>query len=130
MEVEAAAQAAEEDAAKAREQALDPAVVVDVASVGATVATATLTRDRLQAALPRLQERLKEVREREDARRVEGSGRELEGRRDGENGWSSRNSIPRWAKRIADHLDQHGCFRQAGRRPQPPPPQWRSRLRG
>jgi hypothetical protein len=57
VEVKAAAEAADENATKAREQALDPAVVVDVASVGAAVATATLTRDRLQAALPRLQER-------------------------------------------------------------------------
>ena len=37
-EVEAAAQAADENAAKAREQALDPAVVVDTAKVGAAVA--------------------------------------------------------------------------------------------
>ena len=39
-EVEAAAAAADEDAIKAREEALDPAVVVDVAKVGAAVATA------------------------------------------------------------------------------------------
>jgi hypothetical protein len=64
-EVETAAQEADEAATQAREQALDPAVVVDVASVGAAVATATLTCDRLQAALPRLQERLKQARERE-----------------------------------------------------------------
>jgi hypothetical protein len=55
-EVEGAAQAADENATRAREEALDPAVVVDTAKVGAAVATATLSRDRLQAALPRLQE--------------------------------------------------------------------------
>jgi hypothetical protein len=54
QEVEAAAQAADENATRAREEALDPAVVVDTAKVGAAVVTAELTRDRLQAALPRL----------------------------------------------------------------------------
>ena len=38
--VEVAAQVADEDATKAREQALDPGVVVDTAKVGAAVATA------------------------------------------------------------------------------------------
>ena len=46
-------------------QALDPAVVVDAAKVGAAVASAALTRDRLQVALPRLHEQLKQARERE-----------------------------------------------------------------
>ncbi len=67
MEVEAAAQAAAENATKTREEALDPATVIDAAKVGASVATAELTRDRLRAALPRLQERLKQAREREYA---------------------------------------------------------------
>ena len=92
-EVEAAAQAADENATKAREQALDPAVVVDAAKVGAAVATATLTRDRLQAALPRLQERLKQVREQEDlaAWKAEAEeSRHAASRR----GRSSRISIP------------------------------------
>jgi hypothetical protein len=62
QEVETAAQAADEAATKAREQALDPAVVVDAAKVGAAVASATLTRDRLQAALSRLHEQLKQAR--------------------------------------------------------------------
>ena len=65
QEVETAAQAADEAATKAREAALDPAVVVDAAKVGAAVASAALTRDRLQAALPRLHEQLKQARERE-----------------------------------------------------------------
>ena len=64
-EVETAAREADETATKAREQALDPAVVVDVVKVGAAVASATLARDRLQAALPRLQQQLKEAREQE-----------------------------------------------------------------
>jgi hypothetical protein len=64
-EVETAAREADEAATKAREQALDPAVVVDVPKVGAAVASAALARDRLQAALPRLQQHLKEAREQE-----------------------------------------------------------------
>jgi hypothetical protein len=60
-ESEAAAAAADLAAAKAREAALDPAVVVDTAKMGAAVATATLSRDRLQAALPRLQQQLKQA---------------------------------------------------------------------
>src|SRR5262249_31067143 len=66
-EVEVAAQEADATATKTREEALDPAVVVDAAKVGATVASTTLVRDRLQAALPRLQEQLKQAREREYA---------------------------------------------------------------
>ena len=66
-EVEAAAQEADETATKTREEALDPATVIDAAKVGASVATAELTRDRLRAALPRLQEQLKQAREREYA---------------------------------------------------------------
>ena len=67
VEVEAAAQAAAENATKTRDEALDPATVIDAAKVGASVATAELTRDRLRAALPRLQERLEQAREREYA---------------------------------------------------------------
>ena len=66
-EVEAAAQEADETATKTREEALDPTTVIDAAKVGAAVATAELTRDRLRAALPRLQEQLKQAREREYA---------------------------------------------------------------
>src|SRR5262245_4424346 len=81
QEVEAAAQAADENATKAREQALDPAVVVDTAKVGAAVVTAELTRDRLQAALPRLRTRYTQVREREDiaAWKAEAEGLEARG---------------------------------------------------
>jgi hypothetical protein len=61
----AESEAADLAAAKAREAALDPAVVADTAKMGAAVATATLSRDRLQAALPRLQQQLKQARERE-----------------------------------------------------------------
>jgi hypothetical protein len=64
--VEVAAQVADQAATEAREQALDPGVVVDTATVGAAVATPELTRDRLQAALPRLRTRYTEVREQED----------------------------------------------------------------
>jgi hypothetical protein len=64
-EVEAAAREADEAATKARDQALDPAVMVDVVKVGAAVASAALARDRLQAALPRLQQQFEQARERE-----------------------------------------------------------------
>ena len=66
-EVETAAREADKAAMKAREQALDPAVVVDVLEVGVAVASAELARDRLQAALPRLQQQLKQAREQEYA---------------------------------------------------------------
>jgi hypothetical protein len=64
-EAEAAAADADAAAKQAHEAALDPTVVVDTAKVGAVVASATLTRDHLRAALPRLQEQLKRTRERE-----------------------------------------------------------------
>ena len=102
-EVEAAAQAADEDAIKARARALDPAVVVDVASVGAAVATATLARDRLQAALPRLQERLNEVREREDLAAWKAEAEELEARRIAKM-TEFADFYPPMYERIVDHL--------------------------
>ena len=74
-EVEAAAQAADENAAKARAAALDPAVVIDTAKVGAAVLTAELTRDRLQAALPRLRDALHSSPPPGGRRQVEGRGR-------------------------------------------------------
>jgi uncharacterized membrane protein len=79
-EVEAAAQAADENATRAREEPLDPAVVVDTAKVGAAVVTAELTRDRLQAALPRLRARYTEVRRQEDVTKWKGEAEELEAR--------------------------------------------------
>ena len=80
-EVEAAAVAAEADAAKAREQALDPAVVIDTAAVGAAVTTATLTHDRLQIALSRLQVRLRQAREQENLTAWTAEAAELQERR-------------------------------------------------
>ena len=103
VEVEAAAQAADEHATKTREQALDPAVVVDVASVGAAVATATLTHDRLQAALPRLQERLKQVREQEDLAAWTAEAEELEARRVAKM-TEFAEFYPPMYERIVDHL--------------------------
>jgi len=64
-EVEAAAQEADATATKVHEQALDPAVVIDAAKVGAAVASSMLVRDRLQAALPRLQQQIKQARAQE-----------------------------------------------------------------
>jgi hypothetical protein len=109
QEVEAAAQAADENATRAREEALDPAVVVDTAKVGAAVATAELTRDRLRAALPRLRTRYTEVREQEDIAAWKAEADELEPRGvallDG-----FAEFYPEMAKRIASHLDDMRAF--------------------
>jgi hypothetical protein len=102
-EVEGAAQAADENATRAREEALDPAVVVDTAKVGAAVATATLSRDRLQAALPRLQERLKEVREQEDLAAWKADAEKLEVRRMAKM-TEFADFYPPMYERIVDHL--------------------------
>jgi hypothetical protein len=64
-EAESAAQEADASAAKARADALDPAVVVDAAKVGVEVATSELRRDRMRAALPRLHEAHRQARARE-----------------------------------------------------------------
>ena len=82
QEVEVAAQAADENATRAREEALDPAVVVDTSKVGAAVVTAELTRDRLQAALPRLQQRHKEIQAKEYAERWHEDFGQVEAKRD------------------------------------------------
>jgi hypothetical protein len=74
-EVEAAAKAADETASKAHREALDPSKIVDTKTVGAAVATAALTRDRLQAALPPLTERCKQAAEREILHRLGGEAR-------------------------------------------------------
>jgi hypothetical protein len=78
-EAESAAQEAEAAAAKARADALNPTVVVDVAKVGAELASVELRRDRMRAALPKLREQLEVSRSREyeaawleDFKRVEG----------------------------------------------------------
>jgi hypothetical protein len=81
-EAEAAVAAADADAAKAREQALDPAIVIDVAQVSAEVTAAELTRDRLQAALPRLRTRYTEVRRQEDVTKWKAEAEKLGARRD------------------------------------------------
>jgi hypothetical protein len=80
-EVEAAAAAADAAAAKSREQALDPAIVIDVAQVSAEVTAVELTRDRLQAALPRLRTCYTEVREQEDIAKWQAEAAPLQERR-------------------------------------------------
>ena len=108
-EVEAAAQAADENATRAREEALDPAVVVDTAKVGAAVATAELTRDRLRAALPRLKTRYRETVEAEALAAWRKEADELEPRGvallDG-----FAEFYPEMAKRITNHLDDMRAF--------------------
>ena len=80
-EVEAAAAAADTAAVKAREAALDPTIAIDVAQVSAEVTAAELTRDRFQAALPRLRARYTEVRRQEDVTKWKAEAEELEARR-------------------------------------------------
>src|SRR5215831_1590175 len=108
-EVEAAAQAADAAATKAHEDALDPAVVVDTAKVASEVAAATLTRDRLRAALPRLRARYTEIRHQEDVAKWKAQADELEPRGvallDG-----FAEFYPEMAKRIANHLDDMRAF--------------------
>jgi hypothetical protein len=103
IEVEAAAAAADADAAKAREEALDPATVVDVDKVAAAVASATLTHDRLQGALPRLQDQLKRVRQAEDVAAWRADAEELEQRRLA-SGAEFRQFYPGMIERIVNHL--------------------------
>ena len=57
----AAAAAADEEAEKKRSNALDPTVLVDAQAVSAAVVAAELKRDRLQGAVPRLQQRYTKV---------------------------------------------------------------------
>ena len=108
-EVEAAAAAADTAAVKAREAALDPTIAIDVAQVSAEVTAAELTRDRFQAALPRLRARYTEVRRQEDVTKWKAEAGELEAR-----GEAMLNEFaefyPEMAKRIASHLDDMRAF--------------------
>jgi hypothetical protein len=60
-ETSGAAATADEMADEERKKALDPTTVVDAQAASVAIMTAELTRDRLQAALPRLQHRLTKV---------------------------------------------------------------------
>lgn len=62
-ETETAADAADEAAEKARKRALDPTVLDPKAHE--TIVSTEFTRDRLRAAIPRLEDRLKATKERE-----------------------------------------------------------------
>ena len=59
-----------------------PAFVIDTIKAGTTVASAMLTRDRLQAALPRLQQQHKEVQEKEYVERWRKDFKRVEAKRD------------------------------------------------
>ena len=80
-----------------------------MAKVGAEVAAAELTRDRLRAALPRLRTRYTEIRHQEDVAKWKAEAGEFEVR-----GEAMLNEFaefyPEMAKRIADQLDQMGAF--------------------
>ena len=109
VDAEVAAQVADENAVKARGAALDPTLTIDVAKVGAEVAAAELTRDRLRAALPRLRTRYTQVRHQEDVAKWKAAAGEFEGRCE-----AMLNEFaefyPEMAKHIADQLDQMGAF--------------------
>jgi hypothetical protein len=108
-EVEAAAQAAATDAIEARERALDPTTTIDAAKVAAAITTAELTRDRLRAALPRLETRYRETVEAEALAAWRAEADELKPRGvallDG-----FAEFYPEMAKRIANHLDDMRAF--------------------
>ena len=80
-----------------------------MAKVGAEVAAAELTRDRLRAALPRLRVRYTQARHQEDVAKWKAEAGEFEVR-----GEAMLNEFaefyPEMAKRIADQLDQMGAF--------------------
>ena len=82
QEVEEAAQTADENATKVRDQALDPAVAIDTTKVATAVATAMLTRDRLQASLPHLHARHKQLQAKEYEVRWYAKLEEVEAKRD------------------------------------------------
>jgi hypothetical protein len=112
VEVEAAAQAADEDATTARAQALDPTTVVDTAKVGASLATAELTRDRLRAALPRLQQRLNQAREREYTAAWREDFERVEAKRDALAAEYAQ-SYPQMVERLVDLLHRvEACDRE------------------
>jgi hypothetical protein len=103
-EAEAAAQSADENATKVREQALDPALTIDVAKVGAEVAAAELTRDRLRAALPRLRARYTQARHQEDVTAWKEEAEQLAVRRDELRMEFMRILPAELIKQIAEHL--------------------------
>jgi hypothetical protein len=78
-EVETAAAVADKAAEQARKRALDPTVID--ATTRREAEDAAFTRDRLRAALPRLQERLQQVQAAEYAARWETDFEQVEGRR-------------------------------------------------
>src|SRR5262245_36871302 len=77
--------------------------MVDTAKVGAAVASATLVRDRLQAALPRLQERHNQVRQAEAVAAWTAEAEELEARRMALM-IEFRKFYPEMIDQIVDHL--------------------------
>jgi hypothetical protein len=110
QEVEVAAQAADENAAEAREQALDPTITIDVTKVSVEVTAAELTRDRLKVALPKLRTRYTEVRRQEDIAAWKADAAKLAVRRD-ELRTEFAVLLPvELIKRIAEHLNAMRAF--------------------
>ena len=83
--------------------------MIDVAKVGAEVTAAELTRDRLQAALPRLRARYTGGPQQEDVTKWKAEAEELEARGDAMLD-EFAEFYPEMAKRIANHLDHMRAF--------------------
>jgi len=81
-DAEAAAADADATAERERTAALDPAKLVDTTRAGAALAAANLTRDRMRAAIPRLQQLREQARSREYAARWALKLAEVEKQRD------------------------------------------------
>jgi hypothetical protein len=129
-EVEAAGQAAAEDAAKAHADALDPTITIDTAKVASAVASATLTRDRLQAALPRLQQQLNQAREREYTAAWRVDFERVEAKRDALAA-EYAETYPQVVERLVDLLRRvEACDREASHINRMAPSGARAHLRG
>jgi hypothetical protein len=110
QEVGVAAQAADEKAAEARAQALDPTITIDVAKVSVEITAAELTRDRLKVALPKLRARYTEVRRQEDVTKWKAEAEKLSVRRD-ELRMEFAALLPvELIKRIPEHLNAMRAF--------------------
>ena len=103
-EVEAASLASSETADRARTRALDPALSTkQVAEARRAMEDAAFARDRLSAAVPRLQERLKELRAAEENARRWAAYRKTEAERD-KLAAELADVYPPFAERLAELL--------------------------
>jgi hypothetical protein len=104
-ETEHASAAAGEAAERERERALDPAAVVDAAEARTAMEHAAFVRQRLHAALPRLQARLDEVRTQETLAAWGEDFKKVEVRRDAL-ATELAETYPMLAKKLIDLLNR------------------------